>query len=96
MSDQIGSSRFEDLFERALHDYEKQTGIPLAKHPLAEQFQNCQSVDSVATLLEEQARVFNDFRKSDKIMKYLKSVVSVLFTVSAFVPQGHAPGTVCP
>ena len=96
MSDQIGSSRFEDLFECALHDYEKQTGIPLAKHPLAEQFQNCQSVDSVATLLEEQARVFNEFRKGDKIMKYLKSVVSVLFTVSAFVPRGHAPGTVCP
>src|ERR1700679_2944362 len=78
MSDQLASSRFEALFEEALREYEKQTGIPLAKHPLAEQFQNCQSVDSVTTLLQEQTRAFSDFRGTDKIMKFLKSVVSAL------------------
>ena len=96
MSDQSESSQFETLFESALHDYEKQTGIPLDKHPLAEQLQNCQSVDSVATLIQEQARAFNEFRGSDKIMKSLKSVVSSLSRVSAVANLGHDLGMVCP
>ena len=96
MSDQLASSRFEALFEEALREYEKQTGIPLAKHPLAEQFQNCQSVESVTTLLEEQTRAFNDFRGSDKIMKSLKSLVSALSRVSAVATLGHEIGMVCP
>ena len=96
MSDQSGSSRFDTLFESALHDYEEQTGISLAKHPLAEQFQNCQSVDSVTALFQEQARAFSDFRGSDKIMKSLKGVVSALSGVSAIAALGQDIGMVCP
>jgi hypothetical protein len=96
MSDQLASSRFEDLFEEALHDYERQTGIPLAKHPLAEQFQNCQSVESVTTLLQEQTRAFSDFRGSDKIMKSLKDLVSALSRVSAIAAIGREIGMVYP
>ena len=95
MSDQLGSSQFEALFESALQDYEKQTGIPLASHPLAEQLRNCQSVDSVTTLLQEQARAFSEFRGSDKIMESLESVVSALSRVSATAALGHAFGMVC-
>ena len=95
MSDQLGSSRPEALFESALQDYEKQTGIRLARHPLAEQFRNCQSVDSVTTLLQEQARAFSEFRESDKIAKSLKSVVSALSRISAIAALGHAVGMVC-
>ena len=94
MSDHLQSSRIETIFESALRDYEKQTGIPLAKHPLAEQFQNCQSVDSVITLLQEQARAFNDFRDGDKIMKSLKSIVSALSRVSAVAAVGNNIGVV--
>ena len=96
MSNQSGPSRFETLFESALRDYEEQTGIPLAKHPLAEQFQKCQSVDSVTALLQGTARAFRKFRGGDKIMKTLKSVVSVLHRVSAVAAQGHSIGMVCP
>ena len=94
MSDNLQSSRIEALFESALRDYEKQTGIPLAKHPLAEQLQNCQSVDSVTALLQEQARALNDFRNGDKIMKSLKSIVSALSKVSAVAAAGHNIGVV--
>jgi hypothetical protein len=94
MSDNLQSSRIEALFESALHDYEKQTGIPLAKHPLAEQLQNCRSVDSVTALLQEQARAFKDFRNGDKIMKSLKSIVSALSKVSAVAAAGHNIGVV--
>jgi hypothetical protein len=96
MSDQSGPSPFRSLFESALQDYEKQTGVPLANHPLAEQLQNCQSVESVTALLQEQARAFNEFRGSDKIFKSLKTVVSALSRVSATAAFGQAIGMVCP
>ena len=98
MSDQLGScpNRYEVFFESALQDYEEQTGIPLSKHPLAEQLQNCQSVESITTLLQEQARAFNDFQGGDKIMKSLKSVVSALSRVSAVAAVGHNVGVVRP
>jgi hypothetical protein len=37
MSEQPEPSRLQALFQAALEDYEEQTGIALAKHPLAEQ-----------------------------------------------------------
>jgi hypothetical protein len=94
MSD-LGSSPFQALFESALLDYKNKTGIPLASHPLAEQLQKCRSVDSVSTLLQEQARAFSEFRESDKIIKSLKSVVSVLTRISA-ATLGQDFGLVCP
>jgi hypothetical protein len=83
MSDQSGLSPFQALFESALQDYENQTGIPLANHPLAERLQDCQSVESVTALLQEQTRAFCKFRGNDRIMNSLKSVVSALSQVSA-------------
>ena len=96
MSDQSGSSSFKSLLESALHDYEKQTGILLANHPLARQLQNCQSTDSITSLLQEQARALSEFRGSDKIMKALKSVVSALSKVSAIATLGQDIGMVSP
>ena len=96
MSDQLGSSHFQTLFESALLDYKNKTGIPLASHPLAEQLQKCRSVDSISTLLQEQARAFSEFRESDKIIKSLKSVVSILTRISAAVTLGQDFGLVCP
>jgi hypothetical protein len=95
MNEQSGSSTFQTLFESALRDYEAKTGIPLASHPLAEKFQNCQSVDSVTTLLQEHAQAFSEFRGSDKILKSLKNVVSALSRVSATATLGHAIGMAC-
>jgi hypothetical protein len=94
MSDHSGPFPFYALFESALQGYEKQTGIPLANHPLAEQLQNCQSVESVTSLLQEQARALSGFRGSDKITKSLKGVVSTLSKVSATATL--AIGMVCP
>jgi hypothetical protein len=94
MSDQSGPPRLQVLFEAALQDYEKQTGIVLAKHPLAEQLQNCDSVESVTAVLSEQTQAFSDFRGSDKILKPLKSAVSVLHKLSATADLGQPIGLV--
>src|SRR5579863_9786494 len=95
MGDQLQSSRSQALFESALQDYQRQTGTILPDHPLAHQLQNCDSVDSVTAVLQEQARAFSEFRGTDgKIMKSLKHVVSVLFTLSDSTVLGEAIGLV--
>jgi hypothetical protein len=94
MSDQPGLSRLQVLFEAALKDYERQTGIPLAKHPLAEQIQNCDSVEFVTIVLREQTQAFSEFRGRDKVMGLLKNAVSVLHKLSATADFGQAIGPV--
>ena len=85
MSEQSGlsSSRLQFLFEAAIQDYEKKTGIVLARHPLAEKLQNCHSVESVTAVFYEQTQAFGQFRGGDKVLKPLKSIVSVLHKLSA-------------
>ena len=96
MSDQPGAYHFQVLFESALQDYERQTGITLANHPLAEQLQACHSADSVTALLQEQLLAFGEFREGDKIMGLLKNVVSALSQISATAGLGQNFGTVRP
>ena len=84
MTDQSVSSHLRTLFELALEDYEIQTKISLAKHPLAQKLENCHSLGSVTTtLLQDQAGTFGEFRGRDRIMKSIRSTVSSLFKLSA-------------
>ena len=96
MSDQSASSHLQVLFEAALQDYEKQTGIALAKHPLADKLQNCDSVESVTAVLHEQTQAFSEFRGKDKVLKPLKNAVSVLCKLSATADFGRDIGLVRP
>ena len=74
MSDQLGSPHLRVLFEAALEDYKQQTGIrregvwsilslQLSKHPLAECLQDCNSIESVTTILREQAQDSKGLRR---------------------------------
>jgi hypothetical protein len=83
------------LFEAALQDYQKQTGIALAK-PLAEQLQSCDSVESITAVLREQAEAFSESRGNDNVLKPLKKAVSVLYKPSAAANFGHDIGLVHP
>ncbi len=70
------SSTFQALFDAALQDYELQTGITLVDHPFAKQLQECDSVNSINSILQEQAKGFREFRRDDgKFMKSLKCSV---------------------
>jgi hypothetical protein len=91
MGDHSQSSRSRIAFESALHDYQTQTGTTLASHPLTEQLKNCDSVESVTAVLQEQARAFSDIRGGDrKIMELLGRIVSALHTLSASAVLGEA------
>jgi hypothetical protein len=96
MSGQSGSTRLQVLFETALQDYQRQTGIALAEHPLAEQLQNCDSVESITTILREQTQAFSKFRGKDKVMRPLKNTLSVLHKVSAVPNFAQSIGLVRP
>jgi hypothetical protein len=96
MSNQSQSSRFLELFESALLGYEKTTNITLAKHPLAKQLQDCHSVESVTTFLQDQAREFGHFRESDKIMNSIKHTVSILCILSDTLTLSSSVHLVCP
>ena len=96
MTDQPGSSHLQVLFEAALQDYQKQTGIALAEHPLAEQLQNCDSVESVTAVLREQTQAFSEFQEKDKILKPFKKAVSILCKLSATANFGQDLGLVRP
>ena len=96
MSGQSASSHSQVLFEAALHDYENQTGVSLPKHPLANELQNCDTVESVIAVLHEQAQAFSEFRERDKVLKPLKSAVSFLCKLSSPANFGHSIGPVRP
>ncbi len=94
MSDPSGSSRLSVLFEAAMEDYRQQTGIDLAKHPLFEQLQDCNSVESVSAVLHDQAHSFKEFREKDKVLKPLKMVLTVLYNLSPAASLSHHVGLV--
>ena len=89
------SSRFRELFESALRDYEKTTNLTLAKHPLPEHLQNCPSTESITTFLQDKAREFGDSEGRNKIMKSIKSTVSILCMLSTTAAFGDAVYLVC-
>ena len=96
MSHTSSSSHFELLFNAALQDYANQTGTKLDEHPLAQQLDNCDSEDSITSVLQEHARKFHEFRGEDgKIMKSLKCAVHVLYTLSTSTALGEGIGLVC-
>jgi len=95
MNDQSGSLHLRVLFEAALEDYKQQTGIELAKHPLAERLQDCNSVESVTAILREQAQDFKEFREKDKVLNPLKIVLTVLHRLSSTTDLAQAVGLVC-
>ena len=77
------------LFEAALQEYEKHTGIALVKHPLARVLEKCGSVESVTAVLHER---IHDFRGNDRVTRLLKNTVSFLSEISAATDIGQ---TVC-
>jgi hypothetical protein len=89
MTDNSASSHLKVLFEAALQDYEAQTGIQLAKHPLAERLQECQSAESITAVLHEQTQAFNEFRGKEKVSKSLKNAVSALCKLAAGAKLGE-------
>jgi hypothetical protein len=94
MTQQPESARFQAHFEPALRAYEKKAGVSLAQNPLAIKVQNCDSVEAVTGLLQDQARALGDLQGSDRIMKSVKMTVSILSKLSSAASLADAFGPV--
>ena len=94
MAHQSDSARFQALFEHTLQAYEEKAGVSLTQHPLAIKLQTCDSVEAITALLQDQAQAFRDLQGSDKIMKSLKTTVSILSKLSSAASLADAFGLV--
>jgi hypothetical protein len=88
-------SGFELIFDAALIEYARQTGINLATYPPAEKLMNCGSPDAVIQLLQEKMQGFKVFRdRGSKLIKWLRPLVQVIYLVSGVL--GHTTDPVSP
>ena len=94
MAHQTESARFHFLFEPAFRAYEKMAGISLTQHPLAIKLQTCDSVEAITSLMQDQAQAFGHLQGSDKIMKSLKTIISILYQLSSTAFLADACGLV--
>jgi hypothetical protein len=81
-------AHFQKLFNlsaASLREYEKQTGIALSKHPLAEQLRYSDTTESIIAILQELVPACGEFGGTNRITKSLSIVVSVLHTLSVSV-----------
>jgi hypothetical protein len=82
MTDQSGFARLEALWQSALQAYDNKTGVALAQHPLALDLQTCRSSDDIATLLQRRTQAFDGFRQRNRMMRTIKTTVSILTPLS--------------
>ena len=94
MSHHSESTRLQALLEPALQVYETRAGVRLTQHPLAIKLQTCDSVEAITGLLQDQAQAFRHLQGGDKIMKSLKTTVSILSKLSFAAPLADALGLV--
>ena len=93
----LSFSRFQDLFNAALREYAQKTGKDIATDPLTAKLLPCNSSDAVLTILQEQARAFNQFRNGDwkvQLMRRLKPTVDILLGLSTSGVFGEGIGLV--
>ena len=83
------SSSFEAIFQAAITSYQKQTKNDLCAHPLASQLKNCDSIDAILAILQDQVREFDKSHSGDvRLTKWLGPTVNVLNAFSATISSG--------
>jgi len=82
-------SDFQTIFNAAVERYEKKTKNKLLIHPLATQFQSCDSPAAILSLLQGLVLQFDQSRSSDeRLSSWLNPTVNVLFAFSATLGEG--------
>ena len=68
----------------------------MIQHQIIDRLKDCESPDSVISVLREQAQAFHNFRGEDgKLMVWLKRTVDVLHTLSTSDVFSEGIGLVC-
>jgi fungal STAND N-terminal Goodbye domain len=82
------ASRFQLIFESALQDYTKQTGVDLTKYDFINQLERCRSPDEVLALLGDKAKKFKEYREGNrKLINCITPVVQVIHLFAGFLGE---------
>jgi hypothetical protein len=73
-------SDFASLFKATVDDYETQTVIKLAEHPLVKELEKCDSVVSITRVLQDQLEILRGI--DEKVINSLNRVVHILHALS--------------
>ena len=85
-------SNFQAIFD-AVDIYAQQTGISLKENPFADKVKRCDSPHAVLLLLQENMKVFKDYRdQNQKFIECLSPVVQFVHAFSGIL--GEAAGLV--
>ncbi|KAH8987329.1 hypothetical protein EDB92DRAFT_1818002 [Lactarius akahatsu] len=85
----VSSSQFESIISAVLNEFKEKTGKNLLDDWLAKELQSCDSVEAVMDIIQGQARAFDKFMTGgSKLMKWVRSSVHVLYTISAALGDG--------
>ncbi|KAH9972381.1 hypothetical protein BJV74DRAFT_865122 [Russula compacta] len=77
------SSIFQSIFDAALSDYARQTGIDLATYPFVQSLQSCHDPGAILEHLQQRASQFRAYRDGDrKLINSVKPLVQILNTLS--------------
>ena len=80
-------SNFQLILD-ALDKYMEQTGINIKDNPFADKIQGCDSPGSILLLLQENVKVFKEYRdKNRKFIDCLSPVVNFVHTFSGILSE---------
>ena len=93
-SSSSNSNNFQLIINNALDKYKKRTKNDLLVHPLAAQFQSCNSPSAILAVLQQQVQGLDQSRSSDeRWSRWLDPTVNVLYALSSTLAAGV--GLVC-
>jgi hypothetical protein len=86
---QAASSTYNiELFNDALADYERRTGIGLSTHPFADKLEQLETLEDIHQLLREQEEGFKKYRnRNQRLIKSVTPWVEVLRTISGTLSE---------
>jgi len=89
MSHTHPTANFQLIFNNALKAYEKRTKNDLVAHPLAAQFQACNSPSAILAVLRQRVQELNQSETTDeRWTKWLDPTVNILYSLSATLGEG--------
>jgi len=82
-------ANLDSIFDAALKTYKKKTGNDITSHPLATEFQSCDSPDAILSVLRRQIPTPDQSQSGDEtFVKCLIPTVNVLYTLSNTLGEG--------
>ena len=77
------------ILDVALTEYKNDIGKDLLSHPLSIELQQCDSVDGILAILQQQTNALEQLRdRNRELTKWVSSSVNILCSISAILSDG--------